>query len=201
MSKPKFKLQCIAGKFADPQAPAYYPVLVSKSTITLDDIAHRISDKCSLTIGDVASTVISLASELNHWLREGHSVDLGLLGRFVHQVQARRPLTEPAEVLNSDVIFRRIQYVPEAGALMDFRLQLYQHDRSAEQLRTFTPAQRQAMIMEMGATYRMIHATQVRRLLNTGFRQVKSDLEALVRRGLLEPHYLERRLFYFFTGR
>ncbi|MEG1905340.1 MAG: hypothetical protein RR212_13160 [Bacteroidales bacterium] len=200
MSKPKFKLQPVAGKFATPEAPAYYPVLVSKSTIPLIEIAEWIADRCSLTIADITSAVYALADELNRWLKNGHSVDLGPLGRFVHQVRGVRPFLKPEEVTNKDVVFRRIQYFPEAVVLADFRELLYQHDRSVEQLRTFTPTERQRIIMELRNTHRMIHATQVRRLLNTGFRQVKSDLDVLVEQGVLEEHYLERRLFYFFTG-
>ena len=61
----------------------WYPILVKDAgVVTLPQIAKRIAEKSSLTIGDVYNVVNCLIGEMNDKLLNGHSVRLDELGSF-----------------------------------------------------------------------------------------------------------------------
>lgn len=66
----------------------YYPRLTKRYKYTLRDVAREISDRTSLSRGDIMSVLVSLEDIIPDILTNAGSVDLGELGTFSIQAHA-----------------------------------------------------------------------------------------------------------------
>lgn len=199
MGNPNFKLLRVTGRLTNNDQTLYRPVLISKGIITLSDIADFISDKSSLTRGDVFSGALLLADELHRWLREGNTVDLGPLGRFAQQVEAAVPITDPDRFYPGDVRFRRIAYDPDLAYRSTYAGMRYRRDHSEEQLTGRSDAELATEVLALRRQYRLIHVELVRKALQVGYDRAMAIVKGLVADGRLQQLTLERRRFYAFV--
>ena len=60
----------------------FYPRLTGRQHYELNDVAKMISERSSLTKGDIVATLVSLEEIIPKLLISGHTVKLGELGTF-----------------------------------------------------------------------------------------------------------------------
>ena len=91
----------------------WYPILVKNGMVTLPQIAKKIAEKSSLTVGDVYNVVNCLISEMNDKLMNGHSVRLDDLGSFTAISKSNGKGVKTGEEVNANQIKAlRIQFTP-----------------------------------------------------------------------------------------
>lgn len=92
----------------------WYPILVKDSgMITIEQLGKKISEKSTLTIGDVYNVIHSLISEFNSGLMNGHSVNLEGFGSFTVIARASgKGVEDPADVNASQIKSLRVQFTP-----------------------------------------------------------------------------------------
>ncbi len=70
------------GKGLSSQASHYHLKPIYDSTVTMDELAIRISKACTLTPADVVACLSALNSEIRYQLQNGNKVEIGWLGSF-----------------------------------------------------------------------------------------------------------------------
>ena len=68
--------------------PQYILQAISKGTIDLDKLSSDISNECSLHQVDVQAVLYALGIKMNFYLQNGHTVDMGDVGKFKMGLQS-----------------------------------------------------------------------------------------------------------------
>jgi predicted histone-like DNA-binding protein len=89
----------------------YHLKAVSQRLISMDELAERISESCTLTPADVVACLAALNSEVKHQLQDGNTVDLGWLGRFSLGLQTQGHAL-PNHCTKADIKAVKINYRP-----------------------------------------------------------------------------------------
>jgi predicted histone-like DNA-binding protein len=94
----------------------WYPMLVRDGgMVTLLQIAEKIAEKSSLTVGDILNVINGLIGELNDKLINGHSVRLDGLGSFIVTARAGgQGVEDPKDVHAGQINSLNIHFTPTA---------------------------------------------------------------------------------------
>lgn len=85
----------------------YYGVPVISGTVTEEELAEEISERCSLTPADVLAAISALSRSIQDHLEDGRSVRLKGIGTFSVSASSAGAIT-PEECTPSKVVARRI---------------------------------------------------------------------------------------------
>jgi len=69
-------------KSGDEEKKRYYGIPVISGTVTEEELAEEISERCSLTPADVLATINALSQSMQNHLSNGYSVRLKGMGTF-----------------------------------------------------------------------------------------------------------------------
>ncbi|MGM0636561.1 MAG: hypothetical protein ACQESK_10890 [Bacteroidota bacterium] len=89
----------------------YHLKAVSRSTVSLDELARRISNKCTLSTSDIIGCLNALNEEVLFQLQDGNKVDLGWMGSLKIGLQTHAH-TSPEDCAISDIKKVKINYRP-----------------------------------------------------------------------------------------
>ncbi len=89
----------------------YYPVITNRSVIDLRDLCDRISEKSSLTSGDIMAVVESLIQDIPTLLMNGYNVKLDNFGTFSIHASAEGK-DDPTKVRGRDVTSVKMSFLP-----------------------------------------------------------------------------------------
>lgn len=89
----------------------YHIKPIVEHTVTMDELATRISDSCSLTHADVVACLSALNKQVVTSLKEGHKVDLMWLGNFKMALETQAHAT-PTACSKTDIKRVKINYQP-----------------------------------------------------------------------------------------
>mgnify|MGYP002712976039 CR=1 FL=1 len=91
--------------------PVYHLKPIVNNTITMDALAKRISDSCTLTHADVVACLNALNHELLRALLDGDKVDMAWLGTFKVALETQSQ-TAPEQCSKTDVKKIKVNYQP-----------------------------------------------------------------------------------------
>lgn len=90
----------------------YYPKVVNMQHIDTDKLAQEIHTRCTLTVSDVKSVLVSLSEQLAYHLRNGERVHVEGLGYF--QVTLEAPeVCNPKAVRANKVKVKTVRFRPD----------------------------------------------------------------------------------------
>lgn len=92
--------------------PRLHARIVTNGTIDTKDIAEEIHSRCTLTIGDIYATLISLSELITEHLQEGDRVHIKGLGYFQMTLQCP-PVKSPKEIRAESIQFKSVAFRPE----------------------------------------------------------------------------------------
>ncbi|MBZ9779698.1 hypothetical protein LB452_12265 [Psychroflexus sp. CAK8W] len=98
------------GVKADPSANYHLKAVYNRS-IGMDELARRISNKCTLNTSDVIGCLNALNEEILFQLKDGNKVDLGWLGSLKIGLEAKAH-SSPIDCKVSDIKRVKINYQP-----------------------------------------------------------------------------------------
>ena len=87
----------------------YHLKAVYNGTIGMDELARRISNKCTLNTSDVIGCLNALNEEILFQLKDGNKVDLGWLGSLKIGLETKAH-TSPADCKVTDIQRVKINY-------------------------------------------------------------------------------------------
>ena len=99
------------GKGLSSQASHYHLKPIYDSTVTMDELAIRISKACSLTPADVVACLSALNSEIRYQLQNGQKVELGWLGSFKIATETTAHAS-PEQCSKKDIRRVKVNYQP-----------------------------------------------------------------------------------------
>lgn len=103
--------------------PNYHLKAVCKQHTSMDEIARRISNKCSLTKADVIACLNALNEEVMDQLSGGNKVDLGWLGSFKIGLETKaHPSPEDCKI--KDIKRVKVNYLPNKQMKKELNTQL-----------------------------------------------------------------------------
>ncbi len=97
-----------AGK--EGEAPLLHPRIVSRGTITTEELLGDIAHATSFTKGDVEGVLTALTENIAYYLREGYHVELGRMGFFSASLKATREVTNPKEIRAANIYFDKVHF-------------------------------------------------------------------------------------------
>lgn len=97
-----------AGK--EGEAPLLHPRIVSRGTITTDELLGDIAHATSFTKGDLEGVLAALTENIAYHLREGYHVELGRLGYFSASLKATREVTDPKKIRAANIFFDNVRF-------------------------------------------------------------------------------------------
>ncbi len=103
--------------------PNYHVKAVYKRHLDMDEIARRISNKCSLTTADVIACLNALNEEVLFQLKDGNKVDLGWLGSFKLGLETKAHPT-PENCSTKDIQRVKVNYLPNKKMKKELNTQL-----------------------------------------------------------------------------
>lgn len=86
-----------------------YPQVVSKGTITTDQLVREIATESSFSPGDVLGVITALERRLATHLQDGYHVQLGDIGYFSCGLKAR-PVTDKREIRAASICFDHVNF-------------------------------------------------------------------------------------------
>lgn len=89
----------------------YYPVITNRSVIDMRRLCDIISQKSSLTSGDIMAVVESLIQDIPNLLMDGYNVKLDNFGTFSIHASAEGK-DDPSKVRGRDVTSVRMSFLP-----------------------------------------------------------------------------------------
>lgn len=78
----KYRITKRRNNIKNTDEPQYIMQAVSKGVIDLEKVCYDISNSCTARESDVVGVISALGHHLRDYLEQGHTVDLGDLGRF-----------------------------------------------------------------------------------------------------------------------
>ncbi len=99
------------GKGLSNQASHYHLKPIYDSTVTMDELAVRISKACTLTPADVVACLSALNSEIRYQLQNGQKVELGWLGSFKIATETKAH-ANPEQCSKKDIRRVKVNYQP-----------------------------------------------------------------------------------------
>ena len=87
----------------------FHARVVSTQTIDLDDIMSRISERCTLSPGDIKAVISELSSEIEKGLLSGKQVNIPEIGNFSLSLQAPKD-ADPKKTHAQSIAIRRIEF-------------------------------------------------------------------------------------------
>ena len=111
------------------KAEMYYPRLTGRIKYDINAVAEKISDRSSLSKGDIIATLISLEDIIPELLKSGNTVELGALGSFSLQASASTTSDESQVSWRS---FRKLTARFRAGKALKIRLSEVHFSRSSK---------------------------------------------------------------------
>lgn len=91
------------------QLPHFHLKPVYKTTISIDQLAKRISDTCTLSQPDVIACLSALNLEVKDQLQQGNRIDLGWLGTFKLAIETQSH-TDPSKCSPKDIKRVKVNY-------------------------------------------------------------------------------------------
>lgn len=92
--------------------PRLHARIVTNGTVSTEELAEEIHARCTLTIGDIHSTLISLSQVIAEHLREGERIHIKGLGYLQMTLQCP-PIKSPKEIRGKSVHFKSVAFRPE----------------------------------------------------------------------------------------
>ena len=87
----------------------YHARVVSTQTITLDDIVSRISERCTLSKGDIKAVISELSTEIENGLLSGKQVNIPEIGNFSLSLRAPKD-ADPKKTHAQSIQIKRIEF-------------------------------------------------------------------------------------------
>ncbi len=172
---------------------------VGSKTYTLEDAVRQISQKCTLTPGDVKAALVELTDYIATNLREGNRVQLDGLGNFSISLKCK-PATDRKEVRSQDVHFNRIHF--QSAVSLNKRLQtmkLYRLPDSMQKIQS-TREERLEVLLQKLETEPFVTTRMYRRMTGLSDYAVKKDLTAFAEEGILVCNASRHAKFYYKKG-
>lgn len=104
--------------------PKWYGQIVSNGSISLEELAEIIANRCTVKLADVLGVVTAFESEMKKALLNSEIVELDRIGRFRVTLSGKGALTEedyhPEHIEGVNVRFAPAKYIKEVLSKADF---------------------------------------------------------------------------------
>lgn len=87
----------------------FHARVVSNQSVTLDDIINRISERCTLSKGDIKAVISELSAEIENELLNGNQVNIPEIGNFSVSLQAPKNAI-PTKTHAQSIKIKRIEF-------------------------------------------------------------------------------------------
>lgn len=124
----KTKVNYVVGPRTNPTdrtgAPKYYGQIVSNRSVSIEELAEVIADRCTVKSADVVGVVTAFETEMRKALLNSEIVELERIGRFRVTVSGKGALTEETysagNIKAVKVRFAPAKYIKEVLSKADF---------------------------------------------------------------------------------
>lgn len=172
---------------------------VNSKTYTLDDAIRRISEKCTLSPGDVKATLSELTDYIVTNLRDGNRVQLEGLGNFSISLKCK-PTTDYKDVRSQDVSFQRINFLPSVSLTDRLKTIRLLRNPESRRKRQLTKEQRMKLLNNKLEKELFVTTPMYRSMTGLSVYAVKKELTELVSEGVLICNTSQRVRFYYKKG-
>ena len=104
-----------------------YATSVNAGKIDTRMIAKTLSQKSSLTTGDVMNVLENLMEEILRWLRQGYSVSLGELGTFRLSLSSQG--VKEQKEFNTRTIKKKVVFLPSKSFKSELKTIPFEHKK------------------------------------------------------------------------
>ncbi len=90
----------------------YHARVVGGQTIDMDDLVRHISQRCTLSKGDIQAVLIELSEEIAHGLLNGNRINIPGIGNFSLSLKAPKD-ANPVNTYAQNIQVKQIEYRPD----------------------------------------------------------------------------------------
>ena len=88
----------------------FYPKIVSKGTLSFQELAQQISKASSFKTGDVIGIMTEMERWILHYISQGYHVQVGNIGFASARLEAKRAVTDPSKRNAQSVEFAGVNF-------------------------------------------------------------------------------------------
>ena len=92
----------------------YHARVISKGTVSSEQLAEEIHERCSLSTADVAAALLALSQIMAEKLKDGYNVHIEGIGHLQLTLQCP-PIQSPKEIRAESIHFKSIAFRPSAS--------------------------------------------------------------------------------------
>ena len=115
----------------------YHARVISKGTVSSEQLAEEIHERCSLSTADVAAALLALSQITAEKLKDGYNVHIEGIGHLQLTLQCP-PIQSPKEIRAESIHFKSIAFRPSASLKRKLQATRFvrQEEKSHSKLRT-----------------------------------------------------------------